>query len=59
MWLQLHLNRFSSRYHPGACLVVEPLKRPSVDAILAMLYSIADKLGENLDGPHVSHMIVT
>ncbi len=36
--------------------MIEPQRRPSADAIIAQLFSVADKLGENLDGPHVSHM---
>ena len=40
----------------GACLVVDPKKRSSVDAIIAQLYPKADKLGENFDHPPVSVM---
>ncbi|XP_019852858.1 PREDICTED: cyclin-G-associated kinase [Amphimedon queenslandica] len=34
-----------------SCLVVDPTKRPSVDSIVAQLYPIADKFGENFDKP--------
>ena len=37
-----------------SCLVVDPGARPSVDALLAQLYSIADHLGENIEQPSVS-----
>jgi len=37
-----------------SCLVVDPTTRPSVDALLAQLYSIADRLGENMEQPSVS-----
>ena len=43
----------------GSCLIVDPRNRPSVDSIIAQLYSIADKLGENFDKPPVSHVTVT
>ena len=39
--------------HIGSCLVVDSSKRPSVDAILAQLYSIADRLGEDMERPSV------
>ena len=38
----------------GACLVVDSNKWPTVDAIIAQLYPIADKLRENFDCPPVS-----
>ena len=37
----------------GACLVVDSNKRPTVDAIIAQLYPIPDKLGENFGYPQV------
>ena len=39
---------------PGACLQVNPSDRPTVDSIVAQLYSTADKLRENLDQSSVS-----
>ena len=38
----------------GSCLVVDPVKRPSVDALLAQLYSVSDRLGENMEAPSMS-----
>ena len=43
----------------GSCLIVDPRNRPSIDSIIAQLYSIADKLGENFDKPPVSHVTIT
>ena len=40
----------------GVCLVVDSNKRPTVNAIIAQLYPIADKLGENVGHPQVSVM---
>jgi cyclin G-associated kinase len=40
-----------------SCLVVDPNARPSVDGIIAQLYSIADKLGENFDRPSKQPLI--
>ena len=37
-------------------MVVDPSNRPTVDAIIAQLYPIADKLGENFNCPPVSVM---
>ena len=38
----------------GACLVVDPRKRPTIDGMVAQLYAVADKLGENLEKSPVS-----
>ena len=40
----------------GVCLVVDSNRRPTVDAIIAQLYPIVDKLGENFGYPQVSVM---
>ena len=40
----------------GACLVVDSNKKPTVDAIIAQLYPIPNKLGENFDRLPVSVM---
>ena len=38
----------------GKCLAVDPVQRPSADALLAQLYNVADRLRENVDAPSVS-----
>lgn len=48
---------FHSHSLTGSCLVVDPTKRPSIDSIIAQLYPIADKFGENFDKPPVSDRI--
>jgi len=42
----------------GACLVVNPCKRPPVNEIIAHLYSIAQQLGEDLSSEPVSDPVV-
>ena len=37
-----------------ACLVVDPCKRPPVNEIIAHLYSVAQKLNEDLNSEPVS-----
>lgn len=40
------------------CLVVDPAQRPSVDAVLAQLYNVSDRLGENMEAPSVSWRVL-
>lgn len=50
------LSLFLSLSYAGECLSLDPSSRPTVDAITAQLYGIADQLGEDMEQPSVSEL---